>query len=139
YGALPLEEWVRIPGTLSDTQLEGATDLNWSGDLPPTANILTASMEKQLLRLFGALTPDQRQLLWRGGTIPLTRMTDRQLALFAAAAREAVGSRKTHLEIADPRAAVLSVATSSLVRVEEQFGSASRPNTRMQLLHIPLP
>jgi hypothetical protein len=84
HGALRLDDYVQIATSLTDDQLAGLGALGMEANLP-WGNLYAS---RHVLRLFGSLTPAQQQALRRGAVLPAARMTARQRALLAAAARQ---------------------------------------------------
>jgi hypothetical protein len=127
HGALPLEAYLEMVTSLTDGQLQTLGTLVNAGLLPRELHDLsTVHSARYALRLYGSLSPVQRQALWQGRAISVSQMTPTQRQLFAAAFREPRRARLTPLDLAHLAAGSLSLAAERYVRIEEQHGGATR-------------
>ena len=91
---LPLEEYVRMATDLTDVQFESLPRVDFEEGLSMGGLDLFAIQRGRFaLRLYAALSPAQRQALWRGAAVPVTRMTRAQRELFLADVRQAARDR----------------------------------------------
>jgi hypothetical protein len=82
HGALPIEEYVMMATSLRDGQQDIVQSHATYGNLPPHAFDLNQFRAgRSALRLYGLLSPAQRQSLERGHTITPTQMTPGQRKL----------------------------------------------------------
>jgi hypothetical protein len=129
-GALPLDQYLEIGRKLTDPQLEGVGDLVGQEVFPEELNDLRNIADgRDALRLFASLTPPQRQIVGKGGPLPLAAMSRPQRELFAAAlkARDRFGPPSPLISACED--GTLSLSTSPTVRTltvsEEPGGGRS--------------
>jgi hypothetical protein len=133
-GALPLEEYTAIATGLSDAQRDGLFDLAMQTGLPEDLRGL--QWDPFTLQLYAALTPAQRQALWRGAAVPLAEMTPAERELFQQGL-EMVQGRGTDWSPEERAAARLSMTAEPMVRIVAARGGASterlEPETAKQM------
>lgn len=82
-GGLPIDEYVDGVAALTDDQWDGLMEYRYlPASLPGYDRIPVWETDRNLLRLFHALTPAQRQRLLRGAPIPWTELNGVQRELF---------------------------------------------------------
>ena len=124
YGALPLDDCVRMATDLTDAQIENLPVLDQQRELPMGELDLTAMQRGcPALRLYGSLSAAQQQALWRGETIAVPRMTPAQQALFLANARERGRDRTPPPDLTQWRAGSFSTSAQPILRVIEPQGT----------------
>lgn len=121
-GALPLETYLQMVISLTDTQLGSLGDLVSIAGLP--REIDSAYPARHALRLYAVLTPAQREALWRGAALPAAQMTPLQGGLFVTALR-------SQLELPpSPREALgigsVSLGSTPYLRVWATRGDSTR-------------
>jgi hypothetical protein len=93
-GGLPLEEYVSMATELRDMQLQDLDVLIRRGALPVgLRDIEEAYSARHGLRLYAALTPSQRDILWAGQPLSLARTSGTQRNQFLAALQGVVDDR----------------------------------------------
>jgi hypothetical protein len=85
-GALPIEEYLTMAATLTETQVKALPQLLGETDLP--RDLLQVPPARHVLRLLAVLTPAQQRILWQGTALPVARMTPAQSQLFLAALKQ---------------------------------------------------
>jgi hypothetical protein len=135
-GALPLEEYVQMATTLNEGQLDIVAALVRVGALPPyTTGFYELRSGRNALRLYGSMTPTQRQALARGAAITVAQMTPTQQKLFLELRRERDRSRSAPLDPAEAAAGGLALTAAPLVLTVEHRGRTL--NTRLEPLDKP--
>ena len=113
-GALPLDAYLELVTTLTDTQIESLDRLVVSAVLP--TDFFGAELCRDMLRLYGSLLPSQRETLQHGGIIPLSRMTPRQQEQFVATLKRPMGVPPEELTPEQLDRAGLSLKRVPLIR-----------------------
>ena len=121
YGTLPLDEYVRMATDLTDVQFESLPLLDHEERLSTGGLDLFAIQRGRFaLRLYGLLSPAQRQALWRGAAIPVARMTAAQRELFLADVREGGRDRTPAPDRQQWAGGSFSMSVQPVVRTIEQ-------------------
>jgi hypothetical protein len=81
-GALPIEEWIAMVGTLGESQLASLPDLLMQAELP--SELGQAHVARHLIRLYDTLSPNQREALWQGQAIPIHQLSAAHRHLLAS-------------------------------------------------------
>jgi hypothetical protein len=88
HAGLPLDTYAEMATHLTDAQLGTVGDLPDLLDLP--RDLSSVDGGRHALRLYAALSSDQRQSLWRGEGLSVAGMSPAQRALFTTALKEAL-------------------------------------------------
>jgi hypothetical protein len=127
YGLLPLEECIAMANTLPDIQLEpealsaAATEAGLEFGSP-----YLLGRARNALRLYGTLTPAQRQALWQGKPIPVAQMTPHQREIFVAVLQDDARERGEPLDLRHLAGGKLSMKRLSRERTLVTSGAFAR-------------
>jgi hypothetical protein len=125
-GALPLDTYLGLLTTLTETQLNGLSD--YSPDLRDL-NLYEVPRARHSLRLYSTLSPAQRQQLWQGGVLSVAQMTIIQRRLFLNSLQETNRNQTPPLNLQQWAAGSFSLSTERYVRIVEKSGGSIRTRT----------
>jgi hypothetical protein len=120
-GALPSEEWQRV-AALSDSQLSSLSQVAAETGLPPEFSGVYGV--RWVLRLYAALTPEQRDALRQGQTILGSRLSGQQRQLFLAVLEADSRSPVETLRSVQLAGGSVSAGRYDFVRVRQQRGDS---------------
>jgi hypothetical protein len=127
HGALPLETYLEMANSFTDLQMENLGSVGEDVALPQTVRLFEISRMRYALRLYAALSPDQKQALWGGKSVPLAQMTPAQRELFLASLEERSRHEPWPMNIERGTEARLSLeAVPRIVAIERRAVSAAR-------------
>jgi hypothetical protein len=88
HGALPLETYLEMANSFTDLQMENLAHVGEDVELPQTVRLFEIGRSRFALRLYDALSPEQRQALSQGKSLAVAQMTTVQRQLFLASLQE---------------------------------------------------
>jgi beta-lactamase regulating signal transducer with metallopeptidase domain len=126
YGMLPLSECVAMANTLTDAQIETESLSRAALEADMDLGWYMLGRGAPALRLYAALSTEQRAALWRGQSIPVARLLPRQRDLFVAAVREGHPSAAGALDLSRIGSGALSLTRRAKMRTLVTHGASGR-------------